>query len=131
MNAYGSAAISAAHQVCRWSKDPQSAWFDAVTKQFPHSPAAQAKGCPRAAFLALCSDGVVAGIPPGWYTRSKLNRAYAVKAARLLQIDASLAGNRAKLWSECTAPHIVQENSQLDVVLALWSARLLTPANNR
>jgi hypothetical protein len=45
---------------------------------------AQKKGCPRGAFLGLCEEGLVKGIPAGNYTTSKDNKAYAVRAAELL-----------------------------------------------
>ena len=53
-------------------------------RSIPTSVSAQKKGCPRGAFLGLCEDGLVKGIPAGNYTVSKDNKAYAVRAAELL-----------------------------------------------
>jgi hypothetical protein len=54
-----------------------------MEKLYPTSPTSRKKDCPRGAFLGLCEEGLVKGIPAGKYTASKDNKAYAVRAAAL------------------------------------------------
>ena len=44
------------------------------------------KGCPRATFLGLCSEGYVLGIPKNRYTTSVKNKEYGIVAIELLKI---------------------------------------------
>ena len=114
---YGFATIRAL-QLSINGKPPEDAWKQATSEIFPNSPTSQDKGCPKSAFLGLCQEGYVKGIPPRRCTHSLDNSRYAVKAAVLLKADPSLSKNKTILWSK-----IVQDkkhNSQLDVVLALW-----------
>ena len=130
MKAYGDAAILAVKMVNeRQAGDPVAAWRAAVREKFSHSASLQAKGCPKGAFLGLCSAGFVRGIAPGEYTNSELNRSYAVNAVAYLRSDATLASDRPRLWKLATAPNTLRENSQLDVVLALWDAGLISKLN--
>jgi hypothetical protein len=126
MKSHGAAAVAA---VKRYNQSEMSevvaGWEQAVRSEFPESESMQNKGCPRGAFLGLCSEGLVAGIPTGDYTASVKNRRYAVTAARLIRSHRALASNREELWRLCTAPASIQENGQLDVVLALWEAGFL------
>jgi len=126
MKSFGDAAVAAVRQYNQ-SNDIAiaDAWRDAVRTCFPDSPSLQVKGCPRGAFLGLCSAGAVAGIPGGTYTRSEDNRRYAFQAAQLIRRDPQLIHARPELWRRCTAPKEIVENSQLEVVLALWEAGLL------
>jgi hypothetical protein len=91
---------------------------------YPTSPAAREKSCPRGAFLGLCEEGLVKGIPAGDYTASTDDKAYAVNAAALL------AGGDQN-WSISTLWHAVANNpekthsNQMDIVLALWKNGLI------
>ncbi|WP_420865668.1 DUF6979 family protein [Dickeya oryzae] len=42
------------------------------------------KSCPLSAFLGLCEDGYIKGIPKGKYTKSYKNKKYAVVAADIV-----------------------------------------------
>ncbi|HEX8245457.1 MAG TPA: hypothetical protein VF541_18240 [Longimicrobium sp.] len=87
------------------------------------------KGCPRAAFLGLCEEGLVAGIDRGTYTKSQANKADAVKAAALLARDPALGRQGPKtLWERVLAGRTKQHNAQMDVVLALYRRGLLSRA---
>jgi hypothetical protein len=67
--------------------DPKQSWSQSITKNYPHSVSMQEKGCPRNAFLGLCSEGLVKGVGVGGYTNSKKNKEYAAAAVKLLKIS--------------------------------------------
>jgi hypothetical protein len=100
--------------------DPCLAWEQAVQKFFPTSSSAQKKGCPRSTFLGLCHAGLIVGVKPGGYTRSKKNMTYAEKALAMLIQKPHLADDPKTLWPLVTEGHPCQHNQQLDVVISLW-----------
>ncbi len=82
------------------------------------------KGCPRNAFLGLCSLGLIKGITKGNYTTSKKNSNYAKEAVRILKEDNSLCNNPNELWTKIPgAPKT--HNGQMNVVCALWKAEII------
>jgi len=91
---------------------------------FPESPSSQIKGCPRGAFLGLCEEGPVKGIPTGSYTKSAKNKLYAITAIRLLESGA-IAVTPLELWDLVMPRKNISHNSQMDVVLALWDRGLI------
>jgi hypothetical protein len=103
---------------------PVTRWESALEKLYPTSPVARRKGGPRGAFLGLCEEGLVKGIPPGDYTSSKDNKAYAVSAVALLTA-AEQHWSRSALWQAVTDGVEKTENGQIDVVLALWNNGLI------
>jgi len=78
------------------------------------------KGCPKGAFLGLCEEGLVRGIPRGLYTQSRKNKEYAVRAVRLLKEGQYAPKDPFVLWSRVMAGDPKNYNQQMDVVLALW-----------
>jgi hypothetical protein len=125
-NKYGEAALIAARMDTHGKAvPPQQRWQEATQKLYPTSPSAQRKGCPRGAFLGLCEEGLVKGIPAGLYTTSNKNKAYAVRAVALL--NAGTHKTVTTLWAEVTDGEEEQivHNSQMDVVLALWKNDLI------
>lgn len=126
MPKYGEAAIAAVQMVATGrAKHPCDAWVAAVKRVFPDSASSQAKGCPRGAFLGLCESGLVKGVPGGSYTRSKLNKQYAINAVQLLHRRPNLVGDPNQLWQLVFGRAAKVENSQMDVVLALWQRGLI------
>jgi hypothetical protein len=123
-NRYGEAAIMAAQQGPAFNPDPLARWESAMEKLYPTSSAARKKGCPRAAFLGLCEEGLVKGIPAGHYTKSSENKAYAVRAVALL-LEGAQRWSKSALWKAVTTEEVKQENGQIDVVLALWNKNLI------
>ena len=125
MGKYGNAAVSAARYLQSGrTDDPKAAWNGAVREVFPKSESQRKKGCPRGAFLGLCEEGMIVGVPRGKYTQSKLNKDYAVRAVRLIHANPSLADDTGKLW-RCVIGHVRKvENGQMDVVVALLNAGL-------
>jgi hypothetical protein len=104
--------------------DPAARWDTAMQRLYPTSPTARKKGCPRGAFLGLCEEGLIKGIPTGNYTRSKENKAYAVQAAALLTADGR-KWSIGELWRAVSNDPEKTHNSQMDVVLALWRNGLI------
>ena len=102
------------------TKSPERAWESAVREVFPDSKSCQEKSCPRGAYLGLCEEGLVHGVPSGSYTRSKLNKSYAVSAVSLLRARPRLAENADTLWQLAVGESRKVHNGQMDVVLALW-----------
>jgi hypothetical protein len=121
-NKYGDAALNAAGMTD--VKDPRSKWLLSVKEIFPNSLSSQKKGCPRGAFLGLCEDGLVKGIPLGSYTTSRDNKAYAIRAVQLLHSGFS-PESASELWKRVMDGRRKVHNSQMDVVLALWNAGLV------
>jgi hypothetical protein len=113
----------AARQEASAKATPEARWQSAMEKLYPTSPIAQKKGCPRGAFLGLCEEGLVKGIPPGQYTKSK-DKTYAVRAAALLA-EGTQNWSISALWQAVTDDPEITHNSQMDVVLALWKNGLI------
>ena len=105
--------------------DPSVAWARATASTFPTSQSMQEKGCPKGAFLGLCEEGLVQGVPPGAYTRSQSNKQYAVNAVGRLRQSPAAAIDRAALWRVASNDPGKAHNGQMDVVLALWGAGLI------
>ncbi|MGP9645243.1 DUF6979 family protein [Halomonas sp. AOP30-A1-24] len=130
MGKYGKAAIRAQEFLTAdITAEPASAWKRAVKEVFPNSPSSREKGCPRGAFLGLCSDGLVSGVSSGKYTRSKDNRRYAREAVKLLQKVPSLADKPDELWKEIMLGEAKTENSQMDVTVSLWQAGVISKSD--
>ena len=108
------------------SKNPSPAarWDSAVERLYPTSPTARRKSGPRGAFLGLCEEGMVKGIPAGQYTASKDNKAYAVNAATLLA-EGKQSWSVNELWRAVENDSEKTHNSQMDVVMALWKNGLI------
>ena len=123
-NRYGEAAIIAARQGPSANTNPKARWESAIEKLYPTSPGARSKGSPRGAFLGLCEEGLVKGIPAGRYTASKDNKEYAVRAVAWLT-DKKMHSSRSELWQAATNGAVKKENGQMDVVLALWNNDLI------
>jgi hypothetical protein len=125
---YGDAAIRAAKLTQDQRLAPEDAWRRATAATFPNSLASQVKGCPKGAFLGLCEEGLVKGIPRGDYTRSQMNKQYAVNAVRALRHTPSLAHDRSALWMAALGSEgVKQHNGQMDVVVGLWTSGLIEP----
>lgn len=124
---YGKAAVFATELIRTGEyDDPRKAWELACEKQFlPHQQAAVKKGCPRGAYLGLCEEGKIDGVPRGKYTASQKNKGYALIALDLLRSSPNLT--KEELWEEVLerAETEIGHNNQLDVVSALFEAGLV------
>ena len=126
MSKYGHTAVRAVGLML-WEPGivPGEAWVAAAERVFPDSPSSREKGCPKSAFLGLCEEGVIAGVPPGAYTRSLLNKEYAVRGLQVLRRSPELAADSGELWRRATAGKEIRSNSQMEVLIALWEAGLV------
>lgn len=124
MDRYGEAARLAVMLVREGETEPLEAWKKAALMTFPDSAALQDKGCPRAVFLGLCSEGLIKGIPQGIYGRSSKNREYAVRAVKLLRTNKFLSSQPELLWKKVVG-ETISSNHQMEVVASLWRAGLI------
>ena len=121
-NKYGEAAIQATKlYTSKLVNSPQDAWEQATKNIFGEGTSSQKKGCPKGAFLGLCEEGLVKGIPRGKFTNSTKNKDYAVLAVAILKNNTSLASDTSALWKSVLRGIEKQHNSQMDVVTALWN----------
>jgi uncharacterized protein DUF6979 len=106
--------------------DPRDAWLSAA--QALGSRGMAVKGCPRGAYLGLCEEGLVKGAPrpSERLTKSIDNKRYAIKAVEALRRDETLRCRPADLWREASQPRTIAPNGQMDVVLGLWAADLIS-----
>jgi hypothetical protein len=129
MGDYGKVAIKATALVAARDVDsPKAGWVRAAQEIFPGKIPSQEKACPQCAYLGLCEDGLVSGVTPGRYTKSKDNKRYAVNAVKILirsesRIESHSDKDAQELWEE-VAPGKTH-NQQMDVVLSLWRNNLI------
>src|ERR1700730_3665439 len=123
-NRYGDAALMAARQGSSNDTSPVARWESAMATLYPTSPAARKKGSPRGAFLGLCEEGLVKGVPAGHYAASADNKAYAVRAVALL-IDGKQSWSTSALCRAIEDDPERTRNGQMDIVLALWKNDLI------
>ena len=123
-NRYGEAALMATRPGSSADINPVTRWENAMKWLYPTSATARKKSCPRGAFLGLCEEGLVKGIPAGHYTASKDNKDYAVRAAALLA-EGTHRWSTSALWKAVTNDPSKTHNSQMDIVLALWKNDLI------
>ena len=130
MGQYGRVAVAATKYIQKTSCIPEDAWNRAAWEIISSKESAD-KVCPRCAYLGLCEDGRVVGVPEGDYTSSYKNKAYAIIALDLLR--EGFSGNKTALWMETQHRFREQEHEEpagsdqgeMDVVLALWRKGLV------
>lgn len=124
MSGYGDVAVKAVKLYAQKKCDsPAIAWRTAA-EELLRTPSVQKKGCPKNAFLGLCDEGYVRGIPRGQCGKQTQNGDYAVNAVRLLVQTPDLSKNKAGLWKRVTGGE-KKHNSQMDVVVRLWDEGLI------
>lgn len=74
------------------------------------------KPCPKNAFLGLCEEGLVKGVPRGEYTKSEKNKKYALKAFEKLQEDPLIKNDIKEFWRIVGPKPTISHNYQLNVV---------------
>ena len=128
MTTYAKTALQAVNLYhSKAAGNPTEAWKMAAEICVP-TLEGRKKGCPKGAFLGLCEEGRVIDVPSGSYTKSKLNKDYAVRAVRLLRSNPHLANDVTQLWGEVMPGgdnENKRHNQQMDVVIALWNAKLI------
>ena len=123
-NRYGEAALMAAREMSSADINPVRRWESAMATVYPTSPAARKKGSPRGAFLGLCEEGLVKGVPAGDYAASADNKSYAVRAVALLT-EGKQSWSTSTLWRAVEDDPERTHNGQMDIVLALWKNDLI------
>ena len=125
MSMYGEAAVKAVQLFKdELAHSPREAWETAIAK-FTDSPSSQAEGCPKSAFLGLCEAGLVMHVPAGSYTRSRLNKNYAIHALKLLLQNPKRADDEHSLWLE-VAPKKAY-HGQVAIVISLFQNGMIVP----
>ena len=131
MTKYESAALEAIRMYdSKKTLDHEEIWENAVNK-FTTSRSSITKGCPKGAFLGLCEEGLVKGIPPGCYTRNperQVNKMYAIKAVDILKSKPNVTFNDRELWREVLDFLGIpdkQPQAQMKIVLILWNNKLI------
>lgn len=83
VNKYGLTALKS-EQNFRKDYSIVEIWSKSAKEIF-ETKSSQEKNCPKCAFLGLCENGFVKGIPKGNYTKSVKNKEYALKAIEILK----------------------------------------------
>lgn len=75
---YGKVAIEVTKHIQETGEHPRKSWNDFSEEIFGKGTDQANKSCPRSAYLGLCEDGLIAGVPSGDYVREqkgkKLNK---------------------------------------------------------
>jgi len=125
MGQFGEVAIRAVELYTRENiQSPIDAW-NAAVDEIIISLSSQEKSCPRDAFLGLCEEGLIKGIPSDSYTKSRDNKEYALRAIEILREKPELANNKQKLWREVIGKKNIVHNQQMDVIISLWIKNLI------
>ncbi len=127
-NQYGRAAVLAVEILTKHpAQHPKDAWSKAM-KEVTDSKESQIKSCPKSAFLGLCEEGFVKGIPKGKYTKSAKNKKYAVRIAEYIHIHPMDEYDKNELWSYAIKDEVSsqkQDQQIVGVVLAIKNSGLL------
>ena len=126
MAGYRDAAVIAAELISGGKfADPVAAWNQATSRVFPSSASLRDKGCPKGAFLGLCNAGLIIGVESGSYAKPSKNGEYATDAVEVLQKNKFLASQPNLVWKK-VAGNTKTQNHQMDVVIGLWDADLIS-----
>ena len=125
MSQYGEVALRAAETLRGSSMDSRDAWRAAARQVIRGSESSRDKKCPEGAFLGLAYAGAIDGVSGAFSSDGGENGLYGRKAWKALLSNPDLAADRDALWELACGDGRKQQNGQLDVVLALWSAGLL------
>jgi len=126
MGQYGKAALEAVRLVVDENMTPKDAWETAICK-YTDSESSQKKSCPQNAFLGLCAEGMIRGIPSVSYNAGPKNKEYAIEAVRILRKDPTLSANKTVLWKRVMnkCHKSISHDGQMDVVTSLWNNELI------
>ncbi|SHO56980.1 DUF6979 family protein [Vibrio quintilis] len=124
MNKYGKVAVQAV-KTAQTGIHPVKAWKQAAAYEFGECKASAEKGCPKSSFLGLAEEGLIQDIPGGNYTKSEINKRYALELLRLLKQEPELVHHKSVLWKKACGSDTKRHNGQRDVVIGLWCEGLL------
>lgn len=130
-NQFGRVTQQAMQLIKNCKMSPVDAWTQA-TSSIP-STSSRAKLCPKRAFLGLCEEGLVKGIPKRTYFTDSCSwsKPCAVAAIALIRVDSKLLrlNPTALMKKVCQQLQILprQHEGEMDVVLALWNCGYIIP----
>ncbi|GHT84007.1 hypothetical protein FACS1894137_06490 [Spirochaetia bacterium] len=125
MNQFVEAALNAV-KICQEHTEvsPSEAWQQAIDA-ISNSVNVRKKSCPRNTFLGLCSHGFIVGIDKKDYNDvNNMEREYTRLAVERLRENPDLSNLPRRLWEEIGNAG-KEEDSQMDIVVALWKAELI------
>ena len=126
MNKYAQIAINVVKRInLDNSINPKEAWEIEANNLFGEGKASAKKGCPKNAFLGLCEEGLIKGIPKGEYiTRSdNLNKEYVLEAYKYLKNNNSNI-TPLELWRKIGMDK-KSHNSQMNILCELFKLGLI------
>ncbi|MCW6062074.1 hypothetical protein LAV35_10410 [Clostridium sporogenes] len=126
MTKYEQLAINAVKRTdCDANINPKLAWKIEAYKMFCEKKSSAKKCCPRNAFLGLCEEGLIKGIPKEKYITkpNSLNKKYVLDGYKCLK-DNDTDIKPRELWKQIGMGEKAY-NSQMDVLCGLFKAGLL------
>ncbi len=105
-------------------KSPREAWKKAGYEILKKKVYVE-KGCPKSAFLGLCEEGLVKGVPAEMYTSSTKNKKYTIDGYNALIKNPSLRHDIKSFWDYVKPNETISHNYQLDVLVHLYENGLL------
>lgn len=126
MNKYAQIAINVVKRIdSDNSINPKIAWEIEANNMFGEGRASAKKVCPKNAFLGLCEEGLIKGIPKGIYITkpNNLNKEYALEGYRYLKNNNSDITPR-ELWRKIGMEK-KSYNSQMDILCELFKLGLI------
>jgi hypothetical protein len=125
MGIYGKTAIDAVKLMRQKIKYTSiEAWKKAIVFNTT-SEESRKKGCSRAAFIGLCEEGYILGIPASNTKTISKNSKYATEAAKYLIENTPNKITINELWQKIEEPKPLNENGQMQIVIALWQNKIL------
>lgn len=122
---FGLTALKARELLLTGDADtPRDAW-DIAALNILKKQVYVEKPCPRSAFLGLCEEGFIKGVPRGNYCRATKNKEYAISAVNMLKKNPRWRSNKKDLWNEIVKDNPITHNYQLDIVFEFWDNNLL------
>ena len=100
------------------------AWQKAIVFN-TSSEESRKKGCPRSAFIGLCDEGYILGILATKIKKRSKNSIYSTEAAKYLLENNLKEITIKELWQKIEEPKPINENGQMQLVIALWQNKLI------
>jgi hypothetical protein len=123
MGKFGDLAIKIVESINIYDYNPKIAWEKEIAN-YCFTLSMQKKNCPKSAFLGLCEERFVKGIPKGNYTNSKTNKQYSITAYQYL-LSTNSCPSESVLWGIATKGANIHSNQQMEIVISLWQVKLL------
>lgn len=116
---FSQVAIKSIELIIEENMDPRQAWQISAEEIFKESPASVAKNCPRSAFLVLCQEGLINGVPKGNYTNATETKEYILNGLELIKNNITLANSPSKLWHKVVDKN-KEHNQRMHILCDLY-----------